>query len=105
MFASGAAHHHWSKVVELSPNGGGPLRKILFVLALGCGPNSVSVAQTQMTATLQSQADVADSQAPATLTLQDALQRARKLDTAYRTALTEAGWAGEDKWKGEGAFL
>jgi outer membrane protein TolC len=45
------------------------------------------------------------SQAPVVITLQDALQRARKLDTTYRTALTAAGVAREDHVQARAALL
>jgi outer membrane protein TolC len=46
-----------------------------------------------------------NSQAPTVITLQDALQRARKLDTTYRTALTAAGVAREDHAQARAALL
>jgi outer membrane protein TolC len=55
-------------------------------------------------ATQQAQVSTA-SQAPVTLTLQDALQRARNLDTTYRSALTDAGVAHEDHVQARAALL
>ena len=46
-----------------------------------------------------------DSQAPVTLTLQDALRRAKNLDPTYRTALTAAGLAREDHVQARAALL
>jgi outer membrane protein TolC len=46
-----------------------------------------------------------NSQAPMVITLQDALQRARNLDSTYRLALTEAGIAREDHVQARAALL
>ena len=46
-----------------------------------------------------------DSPAPIVITLQDALQRARKLDPTYRSALTEAGIAHEDHVQARAGLL
>jgi len=46
-----------------------------------------------------------DSQAPTVITLQDAVQRARKLDPTYRSALTDAGIAHEDHVQARAALL
>src|SRR5689334_4347278 len=46
-----------------------------------------------------------NSQAPIVITFADALQRARKLDTTYRTALTDAGIAHEDHVQARAALL
>jgi len=45
------------------------------------------------------------SNAPLTLTLQDALARAKKINPEYRAALTESGLAKEDKVQSRAAFL
>lgn len=45
------------------------------------------------------------SQAPVVITLKDALERARKLDPTYRTALTAAGVAREDHVQARAALL
>ncbi|HKR30087.1 MAG TPA: TolC family protein [Terriglobales bacterium] len=45
------------------------------------------------------------SQAPIVITLQDALQRARKLDPTYRSAITDAGIAHEDHVQARAALL
>jgi outer membrane protein TolC len=55
-----------------------------------------------------SQATVGSGNAPAaplTLTLQDALQRARQVNPEYRAAVTEYGLAREDKVQGRAALL
>lgn len=46
-----------------------------------------------------------ESQAPIVITLQDALQRARKLDLTYRSAVTDAGIAHEDHAQARAALL
>src|SRR5205807_4032864 len=96
-----------AKVLVLNQNGGGPLRKIAFSLALWCCLVSAQLAQTQIAAGLMSQpqAGVADSQAPVTLTLQDSLQRAKNLDPTYRAALTASGVAREDHLQARAALL
>src|SRR5437588_845104 len=57
---------------------------------------SVVDVQTAQPQPKQAQPTSSDSQAPVVITLHDALQRARNLDTTYRTALTAAGVARED---------
>lgn len=57
---------------------------------------SAELGQSENPPVASTQAVPADSQAPIVLTLQDALQRARDLDPAYRTALADAGVADED---------
>ena len=46
-----------------------------------------------------------ESQAPIVITLQDALQRARKLDPTYRSAVADAGIAHEDHAQARAALL
>lgn len=53
----------------------------------------------------QAQAPPTDSQAPTVITLKDAIDRARKLDVTYRTALTAAGVAREDHVQARAALL
>jgi outer membrane protein TolC len=52
-----------------------------------------------------SQATAGSPNAPLTLTLQDALQRARQVNPEYRAALTDYGLAREDKVQGRAALL
>jgi len=61
-----------------------------------------SVSGNQQGATTQSLQRV---NAPVVITLQDALQRARKLDPTYRSALTDAGVAHEDHVQARAALL
>ena len=72
-------------------------------------PNGSSLfavsSQSGSQSNMQAQPSAADSQAPTVITLQDALQRARKLDPTYRTALTAAGVAREDHVQARAALL
>jgi outer membrane protein TolC len=72
-------------------------------------PNGSSLfavsSQSGSQSNTQGQPSAADSQAPTVITLQDALQRARKLDPTYRTALTAAGVAREDHVQARAALL
>ena len=80
---------------------------------LGIGIGLVALAATAQQAgtsttpaTLAKQATTtADSQAPLVVTLHDALQRARKLDPTFRSALTDAGIAREDHVQARAALL
>jgi len=65
----------------------------LVALAMA-GPSFAQVTLTQQT---QSAAAVPASGAPVTITLQDALQRARLNDPQYRSAVTDLGLAHEDR--------
>lgn len=67
-----------------------------------------AVAQQTGAAAATSPAQAAgslDSQAPIVVTLKDALQRARKLDPTYRSAITDAGIAHEDHVQARAALL
>jgi outer membrane protein TolC len=83
----------------------------LGVLGIGVGLVALAAAAQQAgtsrtPATLAEQATTtADSQAPLVVTLQDSLQRARKLDPTYRSALTDAGIAREDHLQARAALL
>jgi outer membrane protein TolC len=66
---------------------------ILVVLAMG-GPSFAQVTLTQQT---QGAASLPVSGAPVTITLQDALQRARLNDPQFRAAVTDLGLAREDR--------
>ena len=89
---------------------------IVFAVALSCtaaaqqsaSPNGSAPATNEQSGTAaagQVQATQSDSQAPIVLTLQDALQRARTLETTYRTALADAGVAREDHVQARAALL
>lgn len=66
---------------------------------------SVTTVQSDQTPTPQPQTAAQGSQAPVVITLKDALERARKLDPTYRTALTAAGVAREDHVQARAAML
>jgi outer membrane protein TolC len=63
------------------------------------------VGQAAQTPAPEAPTAAPNSQAPTVITLQDALQRARKLDTTYRIALTAAGVAREDHVQARAALL
>jgi len=69
------------------------------------GNTPVVDVQTAQPKPTQAQPTASDSQAPVVITLQDALPRARNLDTTYRTALTAAGVAREDHVQARAALL
>src|SRR6185437_997644 len=80
----------------------------LGVLAIGMGlvAAAATAQQSSAPAAVGGQATAsADSHAPMVITLQDALQRARKLDPTYRSALTDAGIAHEDHAQARAALL
>jgi outer membrane protein TolC len=76
------------------------------ILGVGCCayPQSAGVSETIVQNPAGPSAS-ADSQAPTVITLQDAIERARKLDPTYRTALTDAGIAHEDHVQARAALL
>ena len=77
----------------------------IWILGAAVLSLSVSAQQTGPAAVVQVQPNASDSKAPVVITLQDALQRARNLDTTYRTALTAAGLAHEDHVQARAALL
>jgi outer membrane protein TolC len=81
--------------IARSHNGTTTLGCILILVLLRCG--GLGFAQTSLTA--QSQG------APMTLTLQDALQRARMNDPQYRSAVTDLGLAREDRVQARAGML
>ncbi len=74
---------------------------ILVLLALG----RPSFAQVTLTEQTQSAAAAPTSGAPITITLQDALQRARLNDPQYRSAITDLGLAREDRVQARAGLL
>lgn len=74
---------------------------ILVLLALG----GSSFAQVTLTAQTQSASATPTSGAPITITLQDALQRARLNDPQYRSAITGLGLAREDRVQARAGLL
>jgi len=65
----------------------------------------VASAQTTSTATGQTQATNPGTSAPQTITLQDALQRAKSNSPEFQAALTEFGLAREDRVQSRAALL
>jgi outer membrane protein TolC len=74
---------------------------ILVLLALG----GLSFAQVTLTAQAPGASATATSGAPITITLQDALQRARLNDPQYRSAITDLGLAREDRVQARAGVL
>jgi outer membrane protein TolC len=73
-----------------------------FILVLVA---NVSLGFAQVTLTSQTQNAIPPSNAPATITLQDALQRARLNDPQYRSAITDLGLAREDRVQARAGLL
>jgi outer membrane protein TolC len=73
---------------------------LIFILALAM---LVPVSFAQVT--LDTQNSNASSSAPLTITLQDALQRARQNDPQYRSAVTDLGLAREDRVQARAGLL
>ena len=74
---------------------------ILVLLAAG----NLSFAQVALTAQTQEGSPGPTSGAPITITLQDALQRARQNDPQYRSAITDLGLAREDRVQARAGVL
>ena len=82
------------------------LGKRLVLVFTMLGLVSMATAQnTTNTLGAETVANQPTSNAPLTLTLQDALARARKNSPEYRAALTEYGLAKEDRVQGRAALL
>lgn len=81
-----------------------PMLKIaMLLLVLWFAPESSAQTGASLSATEGNNQQAGN--APLTLTLQDALGRARKINPEYRAALTELGWAKEDKVQSWAALL
>jgi outer membrane protein TolC len=76
---------------------------IVVLVSLGLTANAAAQAAPDRTLTGENQ--MAPSHAPLILTLQDALQRAKKNNPEYRAAVTEFGLAKEDRVQGRAALL
>jgi outer membrane protein TolC len=74
---------------------------LILVLAVG----GSSFAQVAITAQTQVANTTPTTGAPVTITLQDALQRARVNNTQYRSAITDLGLAREDRVQARAALL
>jgi outer membrane protein TolC len=77
------------------------LISILVLLAVG----QSSFAQVAMSAQTQGVSTTPASGAPLTITLEDALQRARQNDPQYRAAITDLGLAREDRVQARAGLL
>jgi len=77
----------------------------LLLLAVGLTALTVASAQTTPTPAGNSNIDQQVSGAPVTLTLQDALERARRINPEYHASVTELGLAKEDKVQSRSMLL
>jgi len=78
--------------------------QLIFILVLVAG-GARSFAQVTMSAQTQGPSIAVTTGAPITITLQDALQRARVNDPQYRSAVTDLGVAKEDRVQSRAALL
>jgi outer membrane protein TolC len=81
--------------------GTNPISWILILVLLAAAP---SFAQVQAL-TAEAQGANTQSGAPLTITLQDALERARRNDPQYRSAITDLGLAREDRVQARAGLL
>jgi outer membrane protein TolC len=94
------------RAVNPSPSPSEPcVRRLVFILLL-LAVGHASLAQLPPTAQAQGGSATPASGAPLTITLQDALQRARQNDPQYRVAaITDLGVAREDRVQARAALL
>lgn len=88
---------------KMSSQIGSKPKKWVFVLVL-VALVKISFAQGTLVAQAQSSV-IPTSGAPVTITLQDALQRARRNDPEYRSAITDLGLAREDRVQARAGLL
>jgi outer membrane protein TolC len=99
-----ARHEHRSHI-------GGSTKDFIFILVLlALGPRSFAQARTLTAQTGGTFGEIgagngAGTGAPLTITLQDALQRARLNDPQYRSAVTDLGIAREDRVQARSGLL
>jgi outer membrane protein TolC len=79
-------------------------QRVIFVSTV-LGLVSIAFAHSAHAMQAEANAKQSVSTAPLTLTLQDAIARARKNDPEYRAAVTEYGLAKEDRVQGRAALL
>jgi outer membrane protein TolC len=79
-------------------------RQLVFILVL-LAVGHWSFAQVPITVQTQGASATPAAGAPLTITLQDALQRARQNDPQYRAAVTDLGLAREDRVQARAALL
>ncbi len=83
-----------------------PVVQAVFILVLAlAGARSFAQAQSPVTVDVQTPGAQAGSGPPLTITLQDALKRARKNDPQFRSAVTDVGLAHEDRVQARAALL
>ncbi len=75
------------------------------ILAMAFGSAACAQSQPIAQATAANDAAPSSGSAPLTLTLQDALERAKKINPDYRSAVTDYGVAREDKVQSRAALL
>ena len=78
--------------------------RLVFILVL-LGIGSSSFAQVTITEQSSGRNSTPTTGAPVTITLQDALQRARQNDPQYRSAITDLGLAREDRVQARAGLL
>lgn len=83
----------------------GPCSNLWLFILVPLAVCSSSFAQVTLTVPPQSAGATPTSGAPITITLQDALQRARQNDPQYRSAITDLGLAGEDRVQARAGVL
>jgi len=83
----------------------GPSSNLWLLILVLLAVDSSSFAQVTLTVPPQSAGATPTSGAPITITLQDALQRARQNDPQYRSAITDLGLAREDRVQARAGVL
>jgi outer membrane protein TolC len=81
------------------------LRRLISAVILVCGAFAISYSQTSPIQVTAISDQTNPGTAPTTLTLQDALERAKKINPEYRAAVTEFGLTKEDKVQSRAALL
>lgn len=90
---------------EIHPSRIGPGSNLWLFILVPLAVCGSSFAQVTFTVSPQSAGATPTSGAPITITLQDALQRARQNDPQYRSALTDLGLAREDRVQARAGVL
>lgn len=98
------SHNNFLAVNEMPSHTGHCTYRLISILVLLAVGQS-SFAQVAMTAQTQGVSATPASGAPLTITLQDALERARQNDPQYRAAITDLGLAREDRVQARAGLL
>jgi len=98
------SHNNFLAVNEMPSHPGHCTYRLISILVLLAVGQS-SFAQVAMTAQTQGVSATPASGAPLTITLQDALERARQNDPQYRAAITDLGLAREDRVQARAGLL